>query len=619
MPVILHALSGLARSGATRSGYHTAAPFVGVAGLPARLNVEWKSLTITQRLNEAPDSCAFLAFGMRPVVGLEVVVTLGTTNGPRIFGGHIIKVAQSYVGTEVATSYQVDCVDYTWLLGKRFVTKTYRDMSASDIIRDLIATFATGFTATAVEDDLDVIDEITFSKDELPNAISKVAKRVNAQWYTDYYRDLHFWTGTESGVQQPTSLTSAHPSLEAVTMDTDLTQEVTRAIVQGGGGSALAAIPAGNTTLPVSVGTWYQEGGGEVIVGGRILSYTARELGGGGSLVGSGASPSGAPVLELATTGGAGVDTGAHDYAVSFVTAAGETIPGPIASITTGPIDPPSAPTIDTPTIGGSVDSGEHFYALTYRNGADETTPSALTSVTTGAVLPSGVVTPPTPAPSAANFDAATPFFSIGDVISVSVTYRNAAGETTAGASSSVTLIESVVTPGLAQSANVTGIPVSADPSVTSKRVYIKRNGTYVGHENLSAAAVSALISGTGNPSPAVPPFTNTAATTGTANTVHLRRGRDAPHLAHEGGIQRSAPRDGTVRGHGRVHRHRIGCVLVGHARAKLEHARRERRCAFRHSGWPVRYGHQEPLSHRGRRVAVEAAREHPELDRAVV
>ena len=68
----------------------------------------------------------------------------------------------------------------------------------------------------------------------------------------------------------------------------------------------------------------------------RVLTYTGVQLGGGGGLVGPGAAPSAAPGLALAD--GAGIESGVHQYAITFVTAAGESLPGPVGAITVGPI-----------------------------------------------------------------------------------------------------------------------------------------------------------------------------------------------------------------------------------------------------------------------------------------
>ena len=63
-----------------------------------------------------------------------------------------------------------------------------------------------------------------------------------------------------------------------------------------------------------------------------------------------------------ASSAGPGPDPGTHDYAVTFVTATGETTPGPIGGqITTArtPMPPPDERAdADRPTSGGAVDAG---------------------------------------------------------------------------------------------------------------------------------------------------------------------------------------------------------------------------------------------------------------------
>ena len=85
----------------------------------------------------------------------------------------------------------------------------------------------------------------------------------------------------------------------------------------------------GETLLPVETAAWYLPQGGTVLVGQQRVTYGGLVVGGGGSLVGPGAAPTGAPNASLLP--GAGVDVGSHDYAVTFKTATGESIPGPRA------------------------------------------------------------------------------------------------------------------------------------------------------------------------------------------------------------------------------------------------------------------------------------------------
>jgi hypothetical protein len=138
--------------------------------------------------------------------------------------------------------------------------------------------------------------------------------------------------------------------------------------------------------------------GGQAIAGitpegaaSRVLTYTGVQLGGGGGLVGPGAAPSAVPGLALLDA--AGVESGVHRYAYTFVTAAGESLPGPIAAITVGATATPSAPPVPGAVqAGGAVDAGTHYYAVTFVTASGETdSPPAWQGVTTtiGTSVPS--------------------------------------------------------------------------------------------------------------------------------------------------------------------------------------------------------------------------------------
>jgi len=100
------------------------------------------------------------------------------------------------------------------------------------------------------------------------------------------------------------------------------------------------------------------------------------------------APPASAPAPSVAA--GAGVDPGPHEYACTFVTAAGETTAGPISGVImaslVGPA-PPASAAAGAIAVGAGVDTGLHEYAVTYTTGAGETTPGPNSSgITTGPV-----------------------------------------------------------------------------------------------------------------------------------------------------------------------------------------------------------------------------------------
>jgi hypothetical protein len=96
--------------------------------------------------------------------------------------------------------------------------------------------------------------------------------------------------------------------------------------------------------------------------------------------VGALAAPTAAPTVGAALTG-TGPDQGSHDYAVSFVTSYGETIPGPISNSQTtsaavGQLPEPAAPSGGSALQGSGVPNGQHQYRATFVNAAGETTVS---------------------------------------------------------------------------------------------------------------------------------------------------------------------------------------------------------------------------------------------------
>ena len=102
------------------------------------------------------------------------------------------------------------------------------------------------------------------------------------------------------------------------------------------------------TIVPLEEATMFNPVGGQAIAAvtpdgaaSRVLTYTGVQVGGGGGLVGPGATPASAPGLALVD--GSGIENGVHKYAYTFTTASGESLPSPVAAITVGPL---AAPTV---------------------------------------------------------------------------------------------------------------------------------------------------------------------------------------------------------------------------------------------------------------------------------
>src|SRR5687767_6101153 len=102
----LYALLGVARLGATRLGYVSPQTFVSINGtqyadgrdVPAH-KVLLDSLSITDGLDDVPNTAAMQVMGFTPTLGADVIIRLGSKRGPILFTGTILRSKQSFAGT----------------------------------------------------------------------------------------------------------------------------------------------------------------------------------------------------------------------------------------------------------------------------------------------------------------------------------------------------------------------------------------------------------------------------------------------------------------------------------------------------------------------------------------
>jgi hypothetical protein len=392
----MYALGGLARGGAFRGGYVDNRMYISIGGAAHAGDVLLDTLTITDILDEAPSTCSFRVHDLVPVAGAELSIRRGSSHGALLFGGYALTVQEGYVGVPHHVQADVRAVDYTWLLGMRKVTGQYQNQSATAIVQDLVSKFAgaNGFTTAAVAPGLPYLDQITFTNEDLPAAITRVCRRIGASWYCDYDKSVHVFTGADPQQAAPEAITPSHKSLAGFTASRERTQALTRVLVEGRGSSLLAGVPAGATILPVEAVDMFTPGADVFLKVSKSgadstwhLDFTGVVPSAGGTLVGPGTAPSSGPTLTGAA--GGAVDVGAHDYAYTWITAAGETRPSPIASIAAGTLPTPTAApfvgyetnfSVQPPPVYGCWAIGDYVefaqsYALTLNTSPGNSTP----------------------------------------------------------------------------------------------------------------------------------------------------------------------------------------------------------------------------------------------------
>lgn len=306
--------------------------------------------TIDHNLNDQTDTAAFRTHGLTPIVGQTIQVWDGTFNEPakQIFGGRILEDTILYEARNQNVAHDIHCIDPTWLLQRQLVLATYRGLYAFDIIGDILSRFTRGVVfsdryVTIPRAQPFYLDEITFTNETVPSCLTAICERIGAYWYVDFQGWLHVFT-REDPDANPITQTNPQTSRDHK-LTTDLSQVVTRVIGRGGGVAAATDLPAGSTQIPLDEGDsaqWYAQSGGTIEVNTQLVTYAGiAGLGGGGALVGTGNAPATALSVWQASNTGSAMVPATYQYAITFITAAGESMPGPRATGTASNAMPP--------------------------------------------------------------------------------------------------------------------------------------------------------------------------------------------------------------------------------------------------------------------------------------
>jgi hypothetical protein len=183
--------------------------------------------------------------------------------------------------------------------------------------------------------------------------------------------------------------------------------------------------------------------------------------------------PTTAPTPGAPGPGASGPDPGVHDYAVSFVISGGETVPGPRGVGATDVTPPPTtAPTPDRVDVGPGPDAGTHDYAVAFVTASGATPAGPI-----GSQITTGVLQVPVAAPASAptlTEVAGTQNWAPGDHVQVGVTFVTAAGETTVGPLGTVVITRSMGT----NQIDVSNVPLGPAGTVERRLYRIQVNGT---------------------------------------------------------------------------------------------------------------------------------------------
>jgi len=161
-----------------------------IAGVARTADVRLDGFSIEQALGNEQDTCSFtLKSGDKPVEGQEIIIE---DNGVRLFGG-IITNPKEDEKTPTKVFYPCESVDYGYQLDRRLVVEVYENMSASDIVIDILNKYCPGFIGNGIVSGAPVVEYIKFDYLRPSECFKQLTGYVGWQWKLDYFKDVKFF------------------------------------------------------------------------------------------------------------------------------------------------------------------------------------------------------------------------------------------------------------------------------------------------------------------------------------------------------------------------------------------------------------------------------------------
>lgn len=197
--------------------------------------IDWGSLAKDEGLTRQPDILSFFvkltpdktAFSLGSVVELY-------EDSELIFAGVLVERRESVHGGLV-TGWEYTAKDYTHTLDKLLVAKTYENMTAGEIVDDIITNYTDGtFTTTAVAPSSPTIKTVRFNYESVSRCLAILADQIGWDWYVDYTKNIHFFDSQASTPVLTLTDTSGGFEWSSLVVDRNILELTNSVIVRGG-------------------------------------------------------------------------------------------------------------------------------------------------------------------------------------------------------------------------------------------------------------------------------------------------------------------------------------------------------------------------------------------------
>lgn len=391
------AILGTARLNNFRLGYRPAAltalreTRVRITLDGALVRVRRGSVTIRDVLNDEPNTCSLTIDDDTPPQTAERLrITINSDTPRLLFAGDLQTVNESYEGLPAQRVFPCTAQDDTPRANRRLPLGYWANTSATTIAQWLVSNFAPDFTSTHVQAGLPAVT-VLFDGSEggMNGCLRQLAKLIGGYFYWEDF-DLHLFTEETADPPDALDLTpNRFLNDPPIRMESDDSQLRTRVYGKGHQEQTLSDVDVSSPSIPIGDASFFPSTGGQANSEEQIITFTATAAGGLGALIGTTVTPTSGPAItKRATTG---LTAGAYGYKATFTTAAGETLPGPATAVTLGDAVPApvTGPTV-AKVLGGNLSAGVYKWKVAYVTAAGET----LASIESGSVTMDDVAAP---------------------------------------------------------------------------------------------------------------------------------------------------------------------------------------------------------------------------------
>ena len=153
-------------------------------------------IVINDILNSAPNTASIRIDGASniPLIGEKIEITDPEDGDRLLFAGNVQNIGDSYEGLTSQLHFDTFLTDFTFQMNRRRPTGTFNAVSASEVVKTLMAEFAPDFTTNFVQTNLAAVTIILDGSKTLSEVFTEIAHAIGGgHWYMDYVQDLHFF------------------------------------------------------------------------------------------------------------------------------------------------------------------------------------------------------------------------------------------------------------------------------------------------------------------------------------------------------------------------------------------------------------------------------------------